>query len=175
MEFNSKANLVEFLYSPSALNKKMQQKALLLAETVIKKLKMVGVLAVEMFVTAKGEIFVNELAPRPHNSGHHTIEGNYTSQYAQHLRAITGLPLGNTHIKQAAVMVNLLGEPGYEGEAIYQNLDKVLSMPGIYVHLYGKKNTRAFRKMGHVTILAKNVKLAMAQARKIKKLLKVTT
>ncbi|MFI5203543.1 MAG: 5-(carboxyamino)imidazole ribonucleotide synthase [Flavobacteriales bacterium] len=175
MEFNSKANLVEFLYSPSQLSKKTQQKAVHIAETISKKLKIVGVLAVEMFVTKKGEIFVNEMAPRPHNSGHHSIEGNYTSQYAQHLRAILGLPLGDTSTTTAAVMVNLLGEPGFEGPANYRNLDKVLSMPGNYVHLYGKKNTRAFRKMGHVTVVHKNLKGAMAQARKVKKLLKITT
>lgn len=175
MEFNKSANLVEFLYSPSQLSKKTQQKAIKIAETIIKKLKMVGILAVEMFVTKKGEIFVNEMAPRPHNSGHHSIEGNYTSQYAQHLRAILGLPLGDTSTTTAAVMVNLLGEPGYEGPANYRNLDKVLAMPGNYVHLYGKKNTRGYRKMGHVTVLKQNLKQAMAQARKVKKLLKITT
>lgn len=175
MEFNSKANLVEFLFAPSQLSKSIQKKATRLAEDIIRKLKMVGILAVEMFVTKDGQIFVNEMAPRPHNSGHHTIEANITSQYGQHLRAILGFPLGDTTAIHAAVMVNLLGEPKHDGPAYYRNLDQVLAMPGNYVHIYGKKNTRGFRKMGHVTIVAKTLKAAIAQAKIVQKKLKVVS
>ena len=118
---------------------------------------MVGLLAVEMFVTRNGEVLVNEIAPRPHNSGHQTIEANVTSQYEQHLRAILNLPLGDTSIIRPSAMVNLLGAEGYSGLARYEGLEKVLEVPGVHVHLYGKKLTRPFRKMGHVTILDADV------------------
>lgn len=173
MEFNKTANLVEFLFSPSQLSEEIQQKAKEIAIRIIEKLKMVGVLAVEMFVTKQGEILVNEIAPRPHNSGHQTIEGNKTSQYAQHLRAILSLPLGSTDIVYPSVMVNILGEPGYEGEAIYEKIEDVLKFPGTYIHLYGKKTTKPYRKMGHVTIVSQNLDQAKRQAKLIKQLLKV--
>jgi 5-(carboxyamino)imidazole ribonucleotide synthase len=173
MEFNKTANLVEYLFSPSALSESIQEKAKEIALTVIEKLQMVGILAVEMFVTGSGEILVNEIAPRPHNSGHQTIEANKTSQYAQHLRAILNLPLGNTEIIYPSVMVNILGEPGFEGDAIYEKLDDVLRLPGTYVHLYGKKITKPYRKMGHVTVVNKNLDQAKRQAQMIKQLLKV--
>ncbi len=173
MEFNKTANLVEYLFSPSALSETIQSTAKKIALSVIEKLEMVGLLAVEMFVTKTGEILVNEIAPRPHNSGHQTIEANRTSQYAQHLRAILNLPLGNTDIIYPSVMVNILGEPGFEGDAIYEKLDDVLSLPGTYVHLYGKKTTKPYRKMGHVTVVNKNLDQAKRQAQMIKQLLKV--
>lgn len=173
MDFNKEANLVEFLFSPSELDNTIQEKAIAIARLIIEQLQMVGLLAVEMFVTRTGEVLVNEIAPRPHNSGHHTIEANRTSQYAQHLRAILGLPLGNTDVIYPAVMVNILGEPGYEGDAIYEKLNEVLNLPGTYVHLYGKKTTKPFRKMGHVTIVNKNLDQAKRQAQLVKQLLKV--
>jgi 5-(carboxyamino)imidazole ribonucleotide synthase len=175
MEFNPEANLVEFLCSPARIEKEMESKAISIARDVIDKMKLVGVLAVEMFVTKSGEILVNEIAPRPHNSGHQTIEGNVTSQYAQHLRAIMNLPLGNTETVRPAVMINLLGEAGHEGEAIYQGIEEVLSWPGVYVHLYGKKITKPFRKMGHVTITAVKLDDAITLSRKVQATIKVVS
>ncbi|MBK7964871.1 MAG: 5-(carboxyamino)imidazole ribonucleotide synthase [Bacteroidetes bacterium] len=175
MEFNPEANLVEFLCSPARIEKEMESKAISIARDVIDKLKLVGVLAVEMFVTKDGKSLVNEIAPRPHNSGHQTIEGNVTSQYAQHLRAIMNLPLGNTETVRPAVMINLLGEAGYEGEAIYQGIEEVLSWPGVYVHLYGKKITKPFRKMGHVTITALKLEDAITLSRKVQATIKVVS
>ena len=173
MEFHPTANLVEMLISPSTLNESEELKVRELAGRVADAFELVGVMAVELFLTNDGKLYVNEVAPRPHNSGHQTIEGNYTSQYGQHLRAILGLPLGNPERKCASVMVNVLGEPGYEGEAKYEGLDAVLEMPGTAVHLYGKKETRPFRKMGHVTIVAEHLEDAVRIARSVKNTLKV--
>ncbi len=173
MEFNPQANLVEYLYSPSSLDRSILNKAQEIARTVIEKAKMVGVLAVEMFVTKDGEILVNEVAPRPHNSGHQTIEGNVTSQYAQHLRAICNLPMGDTSIRHFSAMVNILGEPGFTGEAIYQGLDEVLKTENVFVHLYGKKITKPFRKMGHITICGDNESEVKKIAKTVKEKLKV--
>lgn len=175
MEFNPQANLVEFLCSPARIDSSMKNKAEEIARNVIEKMKLVGVLAVEMFVTKQGEILVNEVAPRPHNSGHQTIEGNITSQYAQHLRSIMNLPLGDTSTVRPAVMINLLGEAGHDGEAVYRGIEEVLSWPGVYVHLYGKKITKPFRKMGHVTITAEKLEDAIALARKVQATIKVVS
>lgn len=173
MEFNPQANLVEYLFSPSSLNEEMQLKAQDIARKVIEKSKMVGVLAVEMFVTQEGEILVNEVAPRPHNSGHQTIEGNVTSQYAQHLRAICNFPFGDTSIREFSAMVNILGEPGYTGEAVYEGLEEILKMEGVFVHLYGKKITKPMRKMGHITICGKDATIVKHKAKTVKEKLKV--
>ncbi|MFZ7123695.1 MAG: 5-(carboxyamino)imidazole ribonucleotide synthase [Bacteroidota bacterium] len=173
MDFNKEANLVEFLFSPSSLSPAVAAEAERIARQVAEALDMVGVLAVEMFLTTTGELLVNELAPRPHNSGHHTIEANQTSQYEQHLRAILGLPLGDTSIIQPAVMVNLLGEKGFEGPARYEGLEEALSIPGVHVHLYGKLLTKPFRKMGHVTVCHPDLEEARRIARTIHDTLKV--
>ena len=173
LEFNPKANLVEFLFMPSTLGAEIIEKAESIAVKVINSLDMIGLLAVEMFVTKEGDVLVNEIAPRPHNSGHHTIEANYTSQYEQHLRAILDLPLGSTKGKSAAVMVNLLGEEGYEGKALYKGIEDVLKIEGAHIHLYGKANTKPFRKMGHVTIVEENIDIAKEKAIFVKKHLKV--
>ncbi|MBK7910069.1 5-(carboxyamino)imidazole ribonucleotide synthase [Candidatus Pollutiaquabacter sp.] len=173
MDFNKEANLVEFLFSPSSLSPAVAAEAERIARQVAEALDMVGVLAVEMFLTTTGELLVNELAPRPHNSGHHTIEANQTSQYEQHLRAILGLPLGDTSIIQPAVMVNLLGEKGFEGPARYEGLEEALSIPGVHVHLYGKLLTKPFRKMGHVTVCHPDLEEARRIARTIRDTLKV--
>lgn len=154
MEFNPESHMVQFLFSPSTLPNDKQEEAKNLAVKIIEALQMTGILAIEMFYLKNGEIWVNEMAPRPHNSGHHTIEANFTSQYEQHLRAITGLPLGNTETIMPSVMVNLLGEKGYNGKPLYHGLNEVLQLPGVYIHLYGKSITKDFRKMGHATILA---------------------
>ncbi len=173
MEFNPQANLVEFLISPSTYSFEIQQQAEELAKKIANDLQIVGLLAVEMFLTKSGEILVNELAPRPHNSGHQTIEGNITSQFAQHLRAIFNLPLGDTSAISNAVMINLLGEDGYEGLAKYEGVEEALAIDGVYIHLYGKKYTKPFRKMGHVCIVNPERELAISNARKVQEILKV--
>ncbi|MBL0339519.1 MAG: 5-(carboxyamino)imidazole ribonucleotide synthase [Bacteroidetes bacterium] len=175
LEFNAEANLVEFLYSPATLTLEQEQKAIAIARRVIEKLEMVGILAVEMFVTKSGEILVNEVAPRPHNSGHQTIEGNVTSQYEQHLRAIFNLAPGETTITRPSVMVNLLGEKGYTGDAIYEGFNQAMAMPGVHIHLYGKKITKPFRKMGHVTVTADTLSVATENAKRVKDILRVTS
>jgi 5-(carboxyamino)imidazole ribonucleotide synthase len=173
MDFNPEANLVEFLISPSGLAPDILERADKLAMKIAEDMKIVGVLAVELFLTRNGDLLVNELAPRPHNSGHHTIEGNFTSQYEQHLRAIFNLPLGNTQAISNAVMVNLLGEKGYEGLAEYEGIDEIMRIDGVYVHLYGKKVTKPFRKMGHVIVLDADREKAIEKARFVQKTVKV--
>ncbi|MBE5321421.1 5-(carboxyamino)imidazole ribonucleotide synthase [Pedobacter sp. MR2016-19] len=173
MEFNPEANLVEFLISPSTFGETLQQKAENIAKNIASAMNITGILAVEMFVCKDGELLVNEVAPRPHNSGHQTIEGNYVSQFEQHLRSIYNLPLGDTSSITNAIMINLLGEKGFEGVARYENLEKILAIDGIYVHLYGKKYTKPFRKMGHVTIVDIDREKAIEKARFVQKTLKV--
>src|ERR1700761_1933424 len=173
MEFNPQANLVEFLISPSTLPFEVQQDAERIAKRIAETLKIVGLLAVEMFLDKHGRILVNELAPRPHNSGHQTIEGNTVSQFEQHLRAIFNQPLGDTACLNNAIMINILGEAGYEGPAVYQGIEKILKREGVYMHLYGKALTKPFRKMGHVTIVDANRERAIEKARFVQKTLKV--
>jgi 5-(carboxyamino)imidazole ribonucleotide synthase len=171
-EFSPSAHLVEFLFSPAEISSETEREAISIAKNVAEKLGIIGLLAVEMFV-AGGKILVNEIAPRPHNSGHHTIEACDVSQFGQYLRAILGLEPGNTSVIRPAVMVNLLGEPGYSGPVLYKGLDEVLAMSDVHVHLYGKKETRPNRKMGHVTILAQNMQEARSMAMRVKQTLKV--
>jgi 5-(carboxyamino)imidazole ribonucleotide synthase len=173
MEFNPEANLVEYLFSPAHISIDIASKAQSLARNIIEKLGMVGLLAVEMFVLKNGEIWVNEMAPRPHNSGHHTIEACYTSQFDQLIRAILDLPLGDTGIRSPSVMVNVLGEPGYSGSVDFIGLDGVLQKKGVYLHLYGKRETRPMRKMGHITILDKDWEKAYRLAKEVKNLFKI--
>jgi 5-(carboxyamino)imidazole ribonucleotide synthase len=173
LEFNPEANLVEFLFSPADINSEIETRAQALAQNVIEKMQMVGVLAVEMFLSKNGEILVNEIAPRPHNSGHQTIEASYTSQYEQHLRAILGLPLGATNIILPSVMINLLGEKNYTGQVVYQGLAEALSIRGVFPHIYGKTTTKSFRKMGHVTILNESLEEAKLIAENVKKMIRV--
>jgi len=173
MEFNAEANLVEFLISPSTYPDHIQERAEIIAKNIAAALNVTGLLAVEMFVTREGQILVNELAPRPHNSGHQTIEGNYVSQFDQHLRSIFNLPLGDTRAISNAVMINLLGEKGHEGVARYEGMEKIMALEGVYIHLYGKKYTKPFRKMGHVTIVDQNREAAIEKANYIKETLKV--
>jgi 5-(carboxyamino)imidazole ribonucleotide synthase len=172
-EFNPEANLVEFLFSPANITKEIEDKAQKIAKKVIEKLGMIGVLAVELFLTREGDVLVNEVAPRPHNSGHQTIEGNYESQYGQLLRCLLNLPLGDTKIKRPSVMVNLLGEKGYIGDVVYDGLEKVLCQPGVYVHFYGKAQTKPFRKMGHATIVSETLESAKLIAKKVKEDLRI--
>lgn len=173
MVFHPEKNLVEYLFSPAEIDAELQQTADTIARKVIDCLGLIGILAVEMFVTREGKILVNEVAPRPHNSGHQTIEANNTSQYEQHLRAILDLPLGNTATRSSSAMVNLLGEEAYTGEARYEGLSEVLSIEGVHVHLYGKKLTKPFRKMGHVTIVDEDRESLRKKANFVKNNLKV--
>lgn len=172
-EFNPEANLVEFLFSPAAVSEEIEKKGQEIAKNIITKLGMVGILAVELFLTEDDQLLVNEIAPRPHNSGHQTIEGNRESQYGQLLRCLLNMPLGDTAIVKPSVMVNLLGEKGFEGEAIYEGMEEVMAMSGVNVHLYGKKKTKPFRKMGHVTIIADTIEEAKETAQKVKNTLKI--
>ncbi len=173
LDFNPKANLVELLFAPANITDEIAEKAEKIAIKTIEAFGLVGILAVELFLTKAGDILVNEVAPRPHNSGHHTIEANITSQYAQHLRSILNLPLGATDLIRPAAMVNLLGSEGHSGPVVYEGLEEALKMPGVYVHLYGKTDTKPFRKMGHVTITADNTGEAREKAMRIKELIKV--
>lgn len=173
MVFHSEQNLVEYLFSPARLPAPVAQAADAIARKVVSALNMTGLLAVEMFVTRDGNVLVNEVAPRPHNSGHQTIEGNITSQYEQHLRAILDLPLGDTGILMPSAMVNLLGESGYSGAARYQGFEEVLATPGVYVHLYGKKITKPYRKMGHITILESDMEALKKKVDFVRQTLKV--
>jgi 5-(carboxyamino)imidazole ribonucleotide synthase len=172
-EFNPEVNLVEYLFSPANISAETAKEAMKIAEDVIKKLDMVGLLAVEFFLTKNGDLLVNEIAPRPHNSGHHTIECCNTSQYAQHLRSILNLPLGDTTLLFPGAMINLLGEKGYNGPVIYDGLDKILELPGVHPHIYGKSETKPFRKMGHVTITGKTLQEVRKTADQVKEKIKV--
>ena len=167
-EFSKEANLVEFQFSPAAIAKEIEQKAIEIASSIIQSLKLVGILAVEFFLTKQGELLVNEIAPRTHNSGHHTIECCETSQFEQHLRAVLNLELGSTRLICPAAMVNLLGEPKFNGLAYYEGLADVEKIPGVFVHLYGKEKTSPNRKMGHVTILGKSMEEIKAKAALVK-------
>ncbi len=172
-QFNPEVNLVEFLFSPAQISEAIEEDAISIARRTIEALGMVGLLAVEMFVTKDGRVLINEIAPRPHNSGHHTIECNVTSQYEQHLRAILNLPLGSTKMLRPGVMVNLLGEPGYEGNVKYEGLEDAMKIPGVKAHIYGKAQTKPYRKMGHVTATAPLLQEAVDKARKVQEIVKV--
>jgi 5-(carboxyamino)imidazole ribonucleotide synthase len=171
--FNPEANLVEFLFSPAQVSKKIEKEAERIALEIAEKLGIIGILAVELFVTKSGEVLVNELAPRPHNSGHHTIEANITSQFEQHLRAIVNLPLGDTALSTPSVMLNILGEKGYEGDAVYEGIEETMQMSGVHIHLYGKQKTKPFRKMGHITVTADSIEKAKEKANAVKNIFKV--
>ena len=173
MEFHPEANQVEYVICPARIENNIAERAKKIAEKVSNSFEHVGLLAVELFQTEEGEILVNEVAPRPHNSGHFSIEGSLTNQFEQHIRAILNLPLGNTKSKIAAIMVNLVGEEGYTGDAYYKNLEQILSLEGVTPHIYGKKQTRPFRKMGHVTIVNNDISKARKIAELVKKTIKV--
>ncbi|WP_445717659.1 5-(carboxyamino)imidazole ribonucleotide synthase [Flavobacterium sp.] len=173
MEFHPEANQVEYVICPARINSTVAQKANEIALKVSEAFHHVGLLAVEMFQTADDEILVNEVAPRPHNSGHYSIEASYTSQFENHLRAILNLPLGNTDSKVAGIMVNLVGEEGFSGQVIYENIEKIMAIDGVTPHIYGKRETRPFRKMGHVTIVNENMTEARRIAEEVKNSIRV--
>lgn len=173
MVFHPEQNLVEYLFAPAEISEDLDAQAKQIATLTAEKLGIVGLLAVEMFVTRQGQVLINEVAPRPHNSGHHSIRANSTSQFEQHLRAILGLPLGDTHAYAPAAMVNLLGEEGFEGEAHYAGMDTLLAMPGVHPFLYGKKFTKPYRKMGHVTVMDTDVASLKSKVQQVKQSIKV--
>ncbi|MUU79566.1 5-(carboxyamino)imidazole ribonucleotide synthase [Winogradskyella endarachnes] len=173
MEFHPEANQVEYVICPARIPDDIAKKAEQVALKTAKAFNHVGLLAVEMFQTREDEILVNEVAPRPHNSGHYSIEGSYTSQFEQHIRCIFGLPLGNTESKVAGVMVNLVGAENHTGKVVYKNIENILALDGVTPHIYGKKETRPFRKMGHVTIVNKDITVARKIAEKVKQTIEV--
>jgi 5-(carboxyamino)imidazole ribonucleotide synthase len=175
MVFNTDLNILDYQISPADIPDQVLWKMEALAMTVVKGLGGPGIFAIEMFVDKRGEVFVNETAPRVHNSGHHTIEANYCSQFDMLWRVVLGYPLGNTaHILPAAI-VNLLGSEGYDGEVKYDGLEEVLQMDNVFIHLYGKKKTKPGRKMGHITIISKEKNDLVYKAHKIKNILKVVS
>jgi len=175
MEFHKEANQVEYVICPARIDNDVAEKARDIALKVVKELDFVGLLAVEMFQTENDEILVNEVAPRPHNSGHYSIEASYTNQFEQHLRSILNLPLGNTESKVAGIMLNLVGSEGFSGDVVYENINEILKIKGVTPHIYGKKQTRPFRKMGHVTVVNKDIAKARAIAQKVKETIKVVS
>jgi 5-(carboxyamino)imidazole ribonucleotide synthase len=172
-EFSAEANLVEYLFSPASITKKIDEQTQALALSIATKLNIVGIMAVEFFITKDAQVLVNEIAPRPHNSGHHTIEGNMTSQFEQHLRAILNWPLGDTSAIYSAVLINLLGDKDCFGAAKYTGLFDAICHKGVYVHLYGKMMTRPLRKMGHITVVHEHLEVAKELATKLRSVLKV--
>jgi 5-(carboxyamino)imidazole ribonucleotide synthase len=173
MEFHPEANQVEYVICPARIDSEIAEKAREVALKVVNDLDFIGLLAVEMFQTKEDEILVNEVAPRPHNSGHYSIEASYTNQFEQHLRSVLNLPLGSTTSKVAGIMVNLVGEEGFSGQVIYQNIEKIIKIEGVTPHIYGKKETRPFRKMGHVTIVNSDIDVARKIAQKVKETIRV--
>jgi 5-(carboxyamino)imidazole ribonucleotide synthase len=173
MEFHPEANQVEYVICPARIDKKVAEKARAIALHVSERFNHVGLLAVEMFQTEDDEILINEVAPRPHNSGHYSIEASYTSQFENHIRAILDLPLGNTDSKVAGIMVNLVGAEGFSGNVIYENIEEILGWDGVTPHIYGKRVTRPFRKMGHVTIVNTDIKEARRIAEAVKNTIRV--
>lgn len=173
MEFHPEANQVEYVICPARIEENIAKKAQDVALKVAEHINHIGLLAVELFQTQEDKILVNEVAPRPHNSGHYSIEASYTNQFEQHIRAILGLPLGKTASKVAGIMVNLVGAENHTGDVIYKNINEVLAMDGVTPHIYGKKQTRPFRKMGHVTIVDENMSRAREVAQKVKEVIKV--
>ena len=173
MEFHPEANQVEYVICPARIEDSVAKKAQEIALKVANTFDFVGLLAVEMFQTENDEILVNEVAPRTHNSGHYSIEASYTNQFEQHVRSILNLPLGNTESKVAGIMVNLVGAEGYTGDVYYKNIEDILNIDGVTPHIYGKKTTKPFRKMGHVTIVNKDINKAREIAQQVKETIKV--
>lgn len=161
-------NVLDVLLAPADISDDIRSQAEDIAIRTVEALDGVGIFGVEMFVDKSGRVLVNEIAPRTHNSGHHTIEANVTDQFEQHLRAILGLPLGSTETLSPAAMVNLLGAPGESGKPVLRGLDETLSIPGVCLHLYGKATTSPFRKMGHITILDHDIASAKAKAIRVR-------
>ncbi|MFM2224510.1 MAG: hypothetical protein RJA07_712 [Bacteroidota bacterium] len=168
MAFHDGANMLDLLLFPAQIETKIEEQAETLATQLIRAFDICGLLAVEFFVDENNQLLINEVAPRPHNSGHQTIESSITSQYEQHLRGILNLPLGSTKIKMPSAMVNLLGASGFDGDVYYEGLENCLKKEGVKIHIYGKKKTKPFRKMGHVTVLHNDINEAKKTAQWVK-------
>lgn len=173
MFMSPSAYLVDYLIGPAQVEASLQDEARRIGSELVQAFDIQGMLAIELFLDADGRLLINEASPRPHNSGHQTIEGSLTSQYEQHLRGIMNLPLGSCETKMPAGMINLLGEPDADGEVRYEGLNECLAMPGVKLHIYGKKQVRPFRKMGHITVLDRNYEELIRKIRQIKKMVKV--
>ena len=173
MLFDERVNICDSVMAPARISKEIEEKSLEICKRSIEALDGVGIFGVELFLTKSGEVQVNEIAPRPHNSGHYTVEACATSQFEQIIRAVTNLPLGSTKLISPAVMVNLLGEVGYEGEPFIEGIHDALEIPELSFHFYGKSFTKPFRKMGHITVLDDNIDEALNKANKAKEILKI--
>ena len=175
MDFNKESNQVEYVVCPAQVNREIKDLANALAMKVSKSFKHVGLLAIEMFLTKDNKILINEVAPRPHNSAHYSIEACENSQFQQHINSILDLKLGSCKSNNNAIMVNLVGEKGYSGPVIYQGIEKAMEQSNVSVHIYGKSNTKPNRKMGHITVTDENLKNGLKKAKSIKNLIKVKT
>ena len=173
MIFDNDSNQVEYIISPARINNETSKRAISIALKLSKIYNHIGIMAIELFLTTDNEILINEVAPRPHNSGHFSIEMSYTNQFEQHVRAILGLPLGETKNKISGVMVNLVGEKKHNGPVKYSNIDQIMTIDGVTPHIYGKKETRPNRKMGHVTIVNEKLENAIKIAKTVKETIKV--
>lgn len=173
MLFDERVNICDIVMAPARISKEVEEKVIEISVKSIKALEGVGIFAVELFLTKEGEVLVNEIAPRPHNSGHYTVEACATSQFEQIIRAVTNLPLGSTKLISPAVMINVLGEEGYEGEPFIEGIHDVLEIPELSFHFYGKSFTKPFRKMGHMTILDDDIDKALVKAMRAKDILKI--
>lgn len=173
MYFDEKRNICQIVIAPARINERLSKLAQDIAVSVVEAFEGVGIFGIEMFLDEADELFVNEVAPRPHNSGHYTIEACVTSQFEQHLRAIMNLPLGSTKLLSPAVMVNILGEENHRGKPVVKGLEEALAIEGLSFHFYGKKETRPYRKMGHITVLDEDVEKALQKAMKAKEILKI--
>ncbi|MDQ7042991.1 MAG: 5-(carboxyamino)imidazole ribonucleotide synthase [Sulfurimonas sp.] len=173
MLFDDRTNICDIVMAPAKISKEIEEKAVDIATESIEILEGVGIFGVELFLTKSGEILVNEIAPRPHNSGHYTVEACATSQFEQIIRAVTNLPLGSTKLLSPSVMVNLLGEEGYAGEPFIDGIHEALAIPELSFHFYGKTFTKPFRKMGHITVLDDDIDIALQKAMRAKKILKI--
>lgn len=175
MDFNKESNQVEYVVCPAQVNREIKDLANALAMKVSKSFKHVGLLAIEMFLTKDNKILINEVAPRPHNSAHYSIEACENSQFQQHINSILDLKLGSCKSNNNAIMVNLVGEKGYSGPVFYQGIEKAMEQSNVSVHIYGKSNTKPNRKMGHITVTDENLKNGLKKAKSIKNLIKVKT
>ena len=174
MGFNDDANLVDIVISPARINKDIEEKSYKIGKLIVEKFKTNGTFAVELFLTKSGEVLVNETAPRVHNSGHWTLNGSYTNQFEQHIRAILNLPLGDTSQIMPTIMINLIGDKKHIGNVLYQELESILKIKGVYPFIYGKKETKPFRKMGHINVISQNsIEEAISLSNKIKEKIKV--
>jgi 5-(carboxyamino)imidazole ribonucleotide synthase len=175
MVFHPELNLVEYLFAPAEISAEINQQAQDIARRTADAFGIVGLLAVELFLDKQGNVLINEVAPRPHNSGHHTIRANVTSQFEQHWRAILDYPLGDTSFYQPSAMVNLLGEDGHTGPAVYEGLENLLAMPGVFPFFYGKAITKPFRKMGHVTVMDESLEALREKVKTVQKGIRVVS